>query len=59
MALDELIRTLEEKLVLGEYGAFTRPYIVLDVDEYQDILKALKAKQRGRQRKVPHEQIRA
>jgi hypothetical protein len=58
MALDDLIRTLEEKLVLGEYGAFTRPYIVLDVDEYQDILKALKAKQRGRSRKVPHEQIR-
>jgi len=59
MALDDLVRTLEEKLVLGEYGAFTRPYVVLDVDEYQEIIKALKAKQRGRPRKVPHEQIRA
>jgi len=59
MALEELINTLEEKLVLGEYGAFTRPYIVLDVDEYREVIKALKAKQRGRSRKVPHEQIRA
>jgi len=59
MALDDLIKALDTKIVQGEYGAFSRPFVVLDVDEYHEIVKLLKTKRRGRPRKVPHEAVRA
>lgn len=58
MALDELIKALETKVIQGEYGAFSRPFVVLDVDEYQAVIKALQSKRRSSARKVPNETVR-
>jgi len=60
MAVDKaLIDALEEKIILGEEGAFTRPYVILDVEEYRAVLDALKTKTRKTTKKVPRETIRA
>lgn len=57
MELKDLQNMLENKIVIGEYGAFTRPYVVLDIDEYQALLEELKA--RRKRREVPRESARA
>jgi len=54
-----LIKALEEKTILGEHGAFTRPYVILDVDEYKAVLSALKARNRKATKEVPRETVRA
>lgn len=59
MALAELVAMLKKKHVLGEYGAFTRPFVVLDVDEYHALIDALSKQADRPRRKVPHETVRA
>jgi len=60
MAVEKsLIKALEEKIILGEQGAFTRPYVILDVDEYEAVLSALKARTRKATKEVPRETVRA
>ena len=59
MAVEDLIKALREKPVLGEYGAFNRPFVVIDVDEYHAILSALEARPKRGRPKVPRETIRA
>jgi len=39
--LKAALAILKGKLVLGEYGPQTRPFVVLDVDEYDAICKSL------------------
>lgn len=56
MELSDLIAQLREKPVLGEYGAFNRPYVILDIDEYQALLQALEKRQRAR--RVPKQTTR-
>ena len=62
MEVKSLLDMLKEKNILGDYGPWRRPYVVLDVDEYHAILEALESKpKRGRPKKlesVPHEAIR-
>jgi len=53
MALKDALTMLEGKLVLGEYGPQTRPFVVLDIDEYQILIRELKAI--AKRRKVPRE----
>ena len=59
--MSDILKKLRQKCILGEYGAFTRPYVILDVDEYHAVLAALEDKpKRGRPRKadIPHETVR-
>ena len=60
MELSEAIKMLREKPILGEYGAFNRPYVVLDVDEYRAVLELLSKRKPGRPKKVevPREAVR-
>ena len=53
MALKDALECLEQKHVLGEYGPQTRPFVVLDVIEYEMIVRELK--NADRRRKVPRE----
>ncbi|MCP4339786.1 MAG: hypothetical protein GY799_13065 [Desulfobulbaceae bacterium] len=53
MAVKDAIEALKSKTILGEYGAVTRPFVVLDIDEYNLILKTLEKS--SRQRKIPRE----
>lgn len=53
MALKDALSILESKPVLGEYGAVTRPFVLLDVDEYRLIVSELKAA--TRRKRVPRE----
>lgn len=53
MALKDALAMLEGKLVLGEYGPQTRPFVVLDIDEYQILIRELKTI--SKRRKVPSE----
>lgn len=57
MALD-LLNRLREKNILGEYGAFTRPFVILDINEYREILAALESKPKRGRPKVPSEAVR-
>ena len=41
MAIKDALDILKAKPVLGEYGATTRPFVILDVDEYNAIVKTL------------------
>mgnify|MGYP001816116103 CR=1 FL=1 len=59
MALSELLAQLQQKPILGEYGAFNRPYVILDVDEYRAVIAALSAKRSARKAEVPHQTARA
>lgn len=60
MAVADALKMLKSKAVLGEYGTFTRPYVVLDITEYEQLLVALSQERpkRGRPAKVPHEAVR-
>lgn len=53
----ELLKCLKEKLILGEFGAFTRPYVILDVDEYLAVIEHLQKQEK--RRRVPSETVRA
>lgn len=57
MALD-LVEMLRKKPILGEYGAFNRPFVILDIDEYRAVLAELQAKNSRRPRKVPLDAVR-
>lgn len=59
MEISELRQKLEQKNVLGEYGTFKRPYVILDIEEYHAVLDALNKRKPGRPKKVPHETVRA
>ena len=62
MELKDVLKMLHDKPFLGEYGAFNRPYVVLDVDEYRAILDLLSKRKPGRPKKiaeVPREAIRS
>lgn len=50
---------LEGKHVLGEHGPVTRPFVILDVDEYHALLGALVDATEKPKRRVPREQVRA
>lgn len=61
MEVKGLLSALKAKVIMGEYGPCNRPYVILDIDEYQAVLEALESKpKRGRPRKVevPHEAVR-
>ena len=51
--LKAALAILKGKLVLGEYGPQTRPFVVLDVDEYDAICKSLETA--TTKRRVPRE----
>jgi len=53
MALKEALQVLKSKTILGEYGAVTRPFVVLDIDEYNLLLEALEKS--TKQKRVPRE----
>lgn len=59
MEISELLEALKRKPVLGEYGAFNRPFVILDVAEYHAVLDALRAKPERPTLKVPRETVRA
>ena len=56
--MKDLYTRLTEKPILGEFGAFNRPYVVIDVDEWQEILERLKPKTRRKKQEVPLEAVR-
>ena len=56
MALKDALKCLDGKLVLGEYGPCTRPFVILDVDEYQMIREEIESA--SKRRRVPREQSR-
>ena len=53
MALKSTLAMLKGKLVLGEYGPQTRPFVVLDIDEYQALIRELENS--TKRPKVPRE----
>lgn len=53
VTLKAALAILKKKLVLGEYGPQTRPFVVLDVDEYEMIVTALENANKAT--KVPRE----
>jgi hypothetical protein len=56
VALKDALECIEHKHVLGEYGPCTRPFVVLDIDEYNLLLDELK--RATRRRRVPNESTR-
>jgi len=56
MAVKDALKCLNEKHILGEYGPCTRPFVILDVDEYHMIIDALKTE--SKRRRVPRESSR-
>ena len=55
MALKQALKILKEKPVLGEYGPVTRPFVVLDVEEYDLIVKEI---EKASKRRIAREQTR-
>jgi len=53
VTLKSALEILQKKPTLGEYGPITRPFVILDIDEYESIVHALEAK--TRQKRVPRE----
>lgn len=53
MALKDALAMLKGKIVLGEYGPQTRPFVVLDIDEYQALIRELE--NTTKRPKVPRE----
>lgn len=53
MAIKDAIACMTKKLILGEYGPCTRPFVILDIDEYNLILKTLETA--DKRRRVPVE----
>lgn len=48
MALDDLIRALEDKVYIGSDGPATFRHVVLTIPEHQAVLEALRKRTRGR-----------
>lgn len=59
MDLSEALEILQKKPVLGEYGAFNRPFVILDIDEFNSLLDVMRAAGEKPKRRVPREQVRA
>jgi hypothetical protein len=53
LAIKDAIQLLKSKPMLGEYGAVTRPFVILDVDEYRMLLDELE--KLNRRKRVPRE----
>ena len=56
MAIKDALELLKSKVVIGEYGAATRPFVILDIDEYRMLLRELEKGQR--RKRVPRESAR-
>lgn len=54
--INDAIRCLEEKLILGENGPCTNKYVILSEDEHRMVLNILKNS--AKRRRVPNESSR-